>query len=81
MAARSASAEAGQIRLGRNYLRAGDTCRVKLPTKTQFTSGWTVKEITADGLVRVERDGHWRFVKPEAIRRVAQTKNGERKDG
>lgn len=69
-----------QIRLGRNFLRVGDTCRVKLPGKTQFTSGWTVKEITAEGLIRVERGGHWRFVKLEAIRRVAQTKNGERRD-
>lgn len=77
MAARSGSVGAiKEIRLGRNFLRVGDTCKVKLPGKTQFTSGWTVKEITAEGLVRVERDGHWRFVKPEAIQRVAQTKNG-----
>lgn len=82
MAARSGTAGAIQeIRLGRNFLRVGDTCKVKLPGKTQFTSGWTVKEITTAGLVRVERDRRWRYVKPEAIQRVAQTKNGEPRFG
>jgi hypothetical protein len=66
-----------EIRLGRNFLRVGDTCKVKLPGKTRFTSGWTVKEITVDDLVRVARDGHWRVVRLDAIRRVAQTKNGQ----
>lgn len=77
----SAAGTVQQVRLGRNYLRVDDTCDVKLPGKTQYKSGWTVKEITAEGLVRVSRDGHWRYVPLSAIRRVAQTKNGERKDG
>lgn len=76
----SAAGTVKEVRLGRNYLRVDDTCDVKLPGKTQYRSGWTVKEITTGGLVRVSRDGHWRFVSLDAIRRVAQTKNGKRKE-
>lgn len=77
MAARSDSTGTVQeIRIGRNFLRVGHTCKVKLPNKTQFTKGWTVKEITADGLITVSRAGHWRIVTVDAIRRVVQPKNG-----
>lgn len=67
-----------EVRLGRNFVRVGDTVKVKLPGKTQFTKGWRVKEIDGDTL-RVERAGKWRYVTVANIQRVAQTKNGERK--
>lgn len=73
-----------EVRLGRNYLRVGDTCKVRLPKKTQFTSGWTVREMCeVEGVphATVVRDGKWRIVilNADNVRRVAQTKNGERK--
>lgn len=73
-----------EVRLGRNYIRVGDTCKVKLPGKTQFTSGWVVKEVfEVSGVphLRVEREGKWRIVAVSAatVRREAQTKARERK--
>lgn len=73
-----------EVRVGRNFIRPGDPVKVKLPGKTQFTSGWTVKEVfEVEGVphVRVSRDGRWRLVvvSTNTIRRVARTKNGESK--
>ena len=73
-----------EVRLGRNFIRVGDTVKVKLPGKTQFTSGWVVKEVfDVSGIphLRVSRDGKWRLVMATGthIRRVARTKNGEAK--
>lgn len=76
----SAGEKVTQVRMGRNYLRVGDTCRVKLPEKSQYSSGWTVKEFDGE-TARVSKGGYWRYVPLTSIRRVAQTKNGKRKDG
>ncbi len=73
-----------EVRLGRNFIRPGDPVKVKLPGKTQFTSGWTVKEVfEVEGVphLRVERERKWRLVvvSTNTIKRVAVTKAGERK--
>lgn len=68
-----------QVRMGRNFLRVGDTCDVKLAGKTRYSSGWKVLEFADGDTVRVGKDRRWRYVPLSSIRRVAQTKNGERK--
>lgn len=75
----SAGEKVTEVRLGRNFLRVGDTCKVKLPGKTRFSSGWKVKEFDGDTARVVNKDGRWRYVPLTAIQRVAQTKNGVRK--
>lgn len=70
-----------QIRLGRNFVRAGDPIKVRLPGKTQFRTGFKFIEAQDDNgetLARVRTpNGGWRFVGLDGIKRVAVTKDGE----
>lgn len=72
-----------EVRLGRNFIRQGDPCKVKLPNKSQFKKGFRFISYDSDtdtADVRDPRTGAVRTVTLDAIQRVAVTKNGERKD-
>lgn len=74
----------GEVRLNRNFIRAGDTCAVKLPRKTQFRSGFRFVAYVVNGTnewaeVR-DPDGKVRCVPLSSIQRKAQTRNGVRRE-
>lgn len=70
-----------EVRLGRNFIRRGDPCKVKLPTKSQFKTGFKFVGYRPDrgeATVRDPRTGALRTVTLDRIQRVAVTKHGER---
>lgn len=72
-----------RVRVGRNFIRVGDICDVKLPTRKQFHHGFRFKGYVVNGdkswcEVYDPVSGFTKSVTLDRVRRVQQTKGGVR---